>query len=649
MITKYLKMKCLFKRVGLFIFAVASALSAMASLDSLPIKTVNGKKYYYYTVQSKETVYSLCKRFNITAGQLIESNPSVEDGLKAGQELLFPVSAPSKEVVAYMVQRGETGYGIAHKFGMSLEEFYSLNPQAHDGLKVGQTVNVRRIVSGGDGVVAQTHTNSEEVESIMQKSSFGRYEIQPGETLYQIAKRNGLTIQEIVDANPGLNVDHYASGEIIVIPSAAGVPVVKGKEYLVKDGDTFYGIAHAHGLSVEQLRSANPNVDILAAGQIIVIPDSCPELPETSTSINQSFAEKTSKDTVTIALALPFNAAAVKRDNKSLSMIEFYRGFVLAVDSMRNQGRPVRLMVFDTKGTSEGVREVLSDPRLKKANIIVGPQTADQMTQFARFANDNNIYLLNMFVVKDNSYLTNPYVLHNNIPHTALYKKAIDYFIKTYPNVVPVFLSRVDGKADKKEFIDDFKKALNDAGRKYHDINYKQLSENTLTQLPTGVSYAFVPNSSKKDELDTFINAILAYKEGRTDDGDVNLWGYSEWLILRGDNMKKLHDANTLIFSRFYSVVNDTNEEQLEKVYEQWYGIPMADKVPCQGTFGFDTAMYILRAVNSNNGDFSRLTPAYDGLQNAFDFIRVDGGGLVNNEMYIIRLAPGDFSSKLGI
>ncbi|MDE6038676.1 MAG: hypothetical protein K2F75_01670, partial [Paramuribaculum sp.] len=45
----------------------------------------------------------------------------------------------------------------------------------------------------------------------------------------------------------------------------------------------------------------------------------------------------------------------------------------------------------------------------------------------------------------------------------------------------------------------------------------------------------------------------------------------------------------------------------------------------------------------------NRPTPPYEGLQNAFDFIRVDGGGLVNNEMYIIRLAPGDYSSKLGI
>ncbi len=642
-------MKCLIKRVGLLFVALVSTLTAFASLDSLPIKTVNGKKYYYYTVQSKETVYSLCKRFDITPGQLIEANPSVEDGLKAGQELLFPVAAPSKEVVEYMVQRGETGYGIAHKFGMSLDEFYALNPLAHDGLKVGQTVKVRRLVSGAEPVDTKADSKPSaatvgEIEPVK-----GSYTIQPGETLYQIARRNGLTIQEIVDANPGLNVDHYASGQIINLPLPASVSVAGSKTYLVKEGDTFYGIAHAAGISVDHLRAANPSVDLLEVGQTIVIPDACAEPGEPAGPMSPQIAGNAKADTVTIALTLPFNASAAKRDSKSLSMIEFYRGFVLAVDSMRNQGRPVRLMVYDTKGTAEGVSEVLSDPNLKKANIIIGPQTADQMAQFARYASDNGIYLLNMFVVKDNSYLTNPYVLHNNIPHPALYKKAIDYFITTYPNVVPVFLSRTDGKADKKEFIEQFKKALNEAGRKYHDINYKQLSEATLNQLPAGVNYAFVPNSSKKDELDTFINAVLAYKEGKTDGADVNLWGYSEWLILRGDNMKKLHDANTLIFSRFYSVVNDTSEEALGKAYDRWYGIPMADKVPCQGTFGFDTAMYILRAVNSNGGDFSAVTPAYDGLQNAFDFIRVDGGGLVNNEMYIIRLAPGDFSSKLGI
>lgn len=648
-------MKRLYRRVGAMLVAAAVALSAYASLDTLPIKIIDGKKYYYYTVQPKETVYSLCKRFDITSGQLIEANPSVTDGLKAGQELLFPVDAPVKETIEYMVQRGETGYGIAHKFGMALEEFYALNPQAHDGLKVGQNVKVRRIAAGAPASQQAVEPEKSVETSPQTPLPQGSYEIQQGETLYQIARRNGVSIQEIVDANPGLDVDHYAAGQVIAIPSA-GNDVAEtiasrinfnpsGKEYQVVAGDTFFGIAHSHGISVDQLQAANPSVSVLETGQTIVIPDACPEpnVPAGPQPIVIPAA-----DTINIALALPLKASAAKRDSKSQQMIEFYRGFVLAIDSMRNQGHPVRLSVFDTKGTDEGVKAVLADKELKKANIIVGPQTAQQMKQFGTFAKNNGCYLLNMFVVRDTEYLTNPYVLHNNIPHTALYQKAIDYFISTYPQTVPVFLARNGGSADKAEFVELFKKALKAAGRKYHDINYKQLSAATLSQLPEGIDYAFIPNSSKKDELDTFINALLKYKEDRTD-GSVNLWGYSEWLILRGDNMKKLHDANTLLFSRFYSVVNDPSEESLEQTYKQWYGVSMADKVPCQGTFGFDTGMYILNAINSNDGDFSRPTPPYDGLQNAFDFIRVDGGGLVNNEMYIIRLAPGDYSSKLGI
>lgn len=72
--------------------AIAIVLSTIAiyALD-LPTKKINGKTYCYYVVQPKETIYSLCKRFEISKEEMTKYNPAVADGLKAGMTLYFPI------------------------------------------------------------------------------------------------------------------------------------------------------------------------------------------------------------------------------------------------------------------------------------------------------------------------------------------------------------------------------------------------------------------------------------------------------------------------------------------------------------------------------------------------------------------------------
>jgi hypothetical protein len=64
--------------------------SARATDVDLPVVELFGKSYYRYEVKKKETLFSLCRRFNITQDELRRANPSLANGLKAGQILLIP-------------------------------------------------------------------------------------------------------------------------------------------------------------------------------------------------------------------------------------------------------------------------------------------------------------------------------------------------------------------------------------------------------------------------------------------------------------------------------------------------------------------------------------------------------------------------------
>lgn len=107
-----------------------------------------------------------------------------------------------------------------------------------------------------------------------------------GESLYSVAAADGLSVTDLAVAN-GLSPDsQLTSGQALQIPpqgaavpgpaSAAPVPASApaGRDYLVQPGDTLSAIAAAHGLTVEQLASAN-GVDpagVLVSGTTISVP-----------------------------------------------------------------------------------------------------------------------------------------------------------------------------------------------------------------------------------------------------------------------------------------------------------------------------------------------------------------------------------------
>ncbi|MDE7411150.1 MAG: ABC transporter substrate-binding protein [Paramuribaculum sp.] len=418
--------------------------------------------------------------------------------------------------------------------------------------------------------------------------------------------------------------------------------------YQVQRGDTFSSLSRRFGVSVAEIQAANPKVVMLKAGEKIIIPlnnvylDTEPEAtvadePMANPVQTVPFEAKKSDDIV-IALVLPFMLSQEEKEKPSQLFTEYYKGFLLAVDSMRACGKPIKVLAYDTKGTMQGVKEVMTEPLLATAQVIIGPDDEAQIKVLAEYAKENGISVFNTFAARDKSYRTMDNVMNTIVPHTTMYAKAIQYFMKEFPDMEPVILCRKDGLSEKSEFIDSFKRQLDAAGRKYTYIEFeRQLSEDNLADLSASGNYAFLPMSSKLSELKAILPQISVFAANSK--GKTSMWGYPEWLSFRGDPMSGMHKLNTYIFSRFYNTgKSDSSVRDVEDRFTKWYGGSMINVIPSQGLYGFDTAMYLLRALRVNDGDFNLYTPAYDGVQNCFNFAREDGAaGWVNNEMFIIN------------
>lgn len=605
------------KKITVSLCALMSvAASLLAAVEDLPVKVVNGKKYHYYTVQPKESVYSLSHKLGISRQDIVKYNPSAEDGLKAYEDLIFPLTGeelptaqtPSSEAVgevvsnSYEVKKGDTVYGLCRRFGVSREEFLRLNPGAIDGLKAGETVKLRDGSDPKPAAVSATSapTQRTEVESAPRQaqpvnSPEVTYTIKEGETVYHISKEHGTTVEAILQANPELDVTDYKMGMVIVIPVADSA---------------------AH--------------EVAPAETIGFAPE---EKPVVTTDESDS-----SSNGIVIALALPFNLNVEKADRQDKVYTEFYKGFLLAVDSMRNCGTPIKVMAFDTADSMDSVRSILANPMLAEAQVIVGPGDPNQLNAFANYGKERGVEVLNLFHVKDISYRINPSMMQGNIPHEAMYEKAADYLVNNLRGAVPVLVKSRNASADKAEFLTILKGRFDSRGINAVEIQFDdQLKLDDLESIDGAGSFTFIPVTGKSDELQKMLSTLIEFKKSNPYPDGITLFGYPEWTTFRGDMLAKMIEMGTTVFSRFYTVPEDAQLKQVEDVFVRWYGSPMASLVPRQGLFGFDTGMYLIKALKANGGDFNLFTPAYNGVQNGFDFQHSPGGGFVNNDLYIIN------------
>ncbi len=673
------------------IFTVCALVGTMAfnswadNLSDLPVTKVGGRDCYYYEVQPKETVYSLCRRFGVSRDELLEHNPDAADGLKAGQRLYFPVDTENstERPRTYVVEKKETAYGISKQFGLTTEEFYALNPEAVDGLKAGQTVKISK---GTDVPVASASATTATEKTRLAP---GMHEIAPHETLYQIARDNNTSVAAILAANPGLDERNYKAGQVISLgesqqpvknePSQPAFAETRTEEvksvpestpvvadvstvtYRVHAHDTFYGIAGKFGITVSELQKVNPGVDMLREDMIINVPvktqtsslaenaatEASPQVADEGNSINATTTGNSDDNSVidnksvNIAVALPFMLNEENRSRQSQLYTEFYKGFLIAVDSLRNIGTPINIQTYDTEGTLAGVNRILSNPELKKANLIIAPDNQEHLSLFSNYGMVNDIDILNLFVVKSTDFNDNAKVLQANIPHEMMYGKAIDYLVKKFEGYVPVILTRTDGPVDKIEFTKSLASAFRGAGREVLEISFTgNLGEKDFTDLDRSKKYAFIPVTSKQAELNRMLPAIASFKE-QTGGTGVVVWGYPEWTTFRGETLEGMHKVDAYVFSRFFTAPDDYTSRSIDDQFLRWYGARMAQYVPRQGLLGFDAGMYLIPALKANGGDFSRYTPQYTGVQNGFSFIRMPRGGLVNNCLFFLNYRPG--------
>lgn len=445
------------------------------------------------------------------------------------------------------------------------------------------------------------------------------YEVNEGDDIFSIADQLGLSRADIVDYNSAV-ADGVRPGMKLYFP----VDVFGTRE-------TFEPVLKLHPVVL-------PVSIIDATVDTIGLPD-------------EPVSEVMPPRVLSVAVCLPFELADENISNNAIHATNFYRGFLLGVDSLRAYyGNPMLNIVAIDCGKDNSPFNPESDEvsgSLSEVDIIIAPQNSGKMNSLAKFGSKNNKYVFNVFNAHDTTYYKNRYMIQGNIPTTPMYKKAIDWFMDNLDGAVPVILESEKGKKDKQQFTDRLKKRLASEGIEVLTVKYdKTLTPSDLdSKLPkTAKAFVFIPTSSANAEFSKFAPALIEYKNGtnktNANNAKVRLFGYPEFTVFSGDSADKLAKIGTDYYTRFYSNTSTQDAQQLQDSYIDRFALKLPGGVPNQVMYGFDIAKWILSfaAENSVTPEAIQNTDVVDGLQMSYRFKKLANGGFYNDVLLMVSI-----------
>ena len=119
-----------------------------------------------------------------------------------------------RRIREHEVQREETVYSIARRYGVAIDKIYELNPWARQQIKVGDKLLI-------PSTPATPATTSTPVASSSSQSP-KKHRVETGETLYGISRSYGIDLADLLRANPGVTSSTVKVGMELVIPGAKG-------------------------------------------------------------------------------------------------------------------------------------------------------------------------------------------------------------------------------------------------------------------------------------------------------------------------------------------------------------------------------------------------------------------------------------------
>ncbi len=225
-----------------------AVVKSLANYTNVPYYK-EGESQEIYTVKKGDSLWKIANKYNTTVEKLKSANNLKTNTLSVGQKLVIPSISVSPEVSdTYIVQKGDSLWSIANKFNMTVSELKNLNNLTNNLLSIGQVLKIKDSYSNGETtytvqkgdslwVIANKYgITTEELKSYNNLTSnllsIGQvlkipqgktsteniYTVKKGDSLWTIANRYNTTVEKIKVLN-NLTSNLLSIGQQLKIPN----------------------------------------------------------------------------------------------------------------------------------------------------------------------------------------------------------------------------------------------------------------------------------------------------------------------------------------------------------------------------------------------------------------------------------------------
>jgi hypothetical protein len=421
--------------------------------------------------------------------------------------------------------------------------------------------------------------------------------------------------------------------------------VQKYKElHKVKRKETIFGIARENGITIDELIEANPEMKApgyeLHKGDYIKIP--FPSNHPVSTSVNQQPQMPTKpvvieRDVrnreIRVGVMLPLH-----NDNgDGKRMVEYYRGVLMACDSLRVNGISTDIRAWNVAEQTD-IKQILKDPKAAECDLIIGPLYTKQLKALGDYAQKNDIRVLIPFSINSNEVFDNGNLFQVFQNGNQTNNSYVFRFYQRFKDSHVVIVDCNDSTSTKGSFTTVLRRKLEQEGATYSITNLKSSEAKFKQCFSTSSHNVVVLNTSRSQEL----NVAFAKLNGMlmTDPTlKISMFGYPEWLMYINKHLDNFYKFDTYIPSTYYMNPLSPRGEHFKKKYRWNFHQDMQPYHQRYAVTGFDQAYFMIKGLHMYGSHFTGASGSvgYTPLQTPLHFERIGNGGMQNRAILFVH------------
>lgn len=430
----------------------------------------------------------------------------------------------------------------------------------------------------------------------------------------------------------------------VVLPSVAAAQKILSQHQVQKQ-ETIFGLSKMYGVTIDELRDANPVMRepnfTLKKGMLINIPEHRQDKVDdvrkrTDSAPVEDVKAKANAATqqLTVGIMLPLHD--INGDGKR--MTEYYRGMLLAVRVLKMEGYNITVNAWNV-AEGDDIHKTLADPKAAQCDVIFGPLYTNQVPSLANFCMSHNIRMVIPFSIEATNVQTCPLIYQVYQTPAEITAASITHFVTQFADSHPVFIDCNDVTSRKGDFTFGLRNVLAEKGITYSITNLDTSSDEAfMRSFSTTKRNVVVLNTGRSPELGKVFQRLDALKLVKPS-LRISMFGYNEWFMYAKIYQDKFRRYDAYVPSVYDYNPESTAVTRIENLYQQYFNMPVQEALPRFALTGYDQLMFFARGFARYGKDFhgTAAQNCYTPVQTPLLFERIGNGGYQNRTFMLVH------------